>query len=60
MAESGGLDLNAAEAQAQAMPIIIDGSTTNGPSTQNITNLTPMGDVSEPYSKDYMRSLFGG
>ena len=60
VAESGGLDLNAAEAQAQAMPIIIDGSTTNGPSTQNITNLTPMGDVSEPYSKDYMRSLFGG
>ena len=58
--ETGSLDLNAAEAQAQAMPIIIDGSTTNGPSTQNITNLTPMGDVSEPYSKDYMRSLFGG
>jgi hypothetical protein len=58
--ETGGLDLSAAEAQAASMPIVIDGSTTNGPSTQNITNLTPMGDVSEPYSKDYMRSLFGG
>jgi len=58
--ETGGLDLRAAEGQAANMPIVIDSSTTNGPSTQNITNLTPMGDVSEPYSKDYMRSLFGG
>jgi len=58
--EKGGLDLRAAEGQAANMPIVIDSSTTNGPSTQNITNLTPMGDVSEPYSKDYMRSLFGG
>ena len=59
VAESGGLDLNAAEVQAQSMPIVIDSSTTNGPTNQTITNLTPMGDVSEPYSKDYMRSLFG-
>ena len=58
--ETGGLDLRAAEAQAANMPIIIDNSSTGGNSTQNITNLTPMGDVSEPYSKDYMRSLFGG
>ena len=49
----------AAEARAQNMPIIIDNSQTNGPSMQQITNLTPTGDVSEPYSRDYMRSLFG-
>ena len=58
--ETGGLDLRAAEAQAKQMPIIIDNSSTTGPSMQNITNLSPSGDVSEPYSKDYMRSLFGG
>ena len=58
--ESGGLDLRAAEARANQMPIVIDNSTTNGPSMQQITNMTPEGDVSEPYSKDYMRSLFGG
>lgn len=57
--EQGGLDLRAAEARAQNMPIIIDNSQTNGPSMQQITNLTPAGDVSEPYSRDYMRSLFG-
>ena len=57
--ESGGLDLRAAEARANQMPIVIDNSTTNGPSMQQITNMTPQGDVSEPYSKDYMRSLFG-
>jgi len=57
--ESGGLDLRAAEARAKQMPIVIDNSTTNGPSMQQITNMTPQGDVSEPYSKDYMRSLFG-
>lgn len=58
--KEGPLDLSAAMQQAQAMPIVIDSSTTNGPTNQTITNLTPMGDVSEPYSKDYMRSLFGG
>jgi len=58
--EQGGLDLRAAEARAKQMPIVIDNSTTNGPSMQQITNMTPQGDVSEPYSKDYMRSLFGG
>ena len=57
--EQGGLDLRAAEARAQNMPVIIDNSQTNGPSMQQITNLTPAGDVSEPYSRDYMRSLFG-
>ena len=57
--EQGGLDLRAAEARAQQMPIIIDNSQTTGPSMQQITNLTPAGDVSEPYSRDYMRSLFG-
>lgn len=56
--EQGGLDLRAAEARAQQMPIIIDNSQTTGPSMQQITNLTPAGDVSEPYSRDYMRSLF--
>ena len=58
--QQGGLDLRAAEARAQQMPVIIDNSQTNGPSMQQITNLTPSGDVSEPYSRDYMRSLFGG
>ena len=56
----GPLDLSAGIQQAANMPIIIDNSSTGGNSTQNITNLTPSGDVSEPYSKDYMRSLFGG
>lgn len=56
--EQGGLDLRAAEARAQQMPIVIDNSQTTGPSMQQITNLTPAGDVSEPYSRDYMRSLF--
>ena len=56
----GPLDLAGAMETVSNMPIIIDNSSTSGPSTQNITNLTPTGDVSEPYSKDYMRSLFGG
>jgi len=56
----GPLDLSSGMQQAANMPIVIDSSTTNGPTQQTITNLTPMGDVSEPYSKDYMRSLFGG
>ena len=55
----GPLDLAGAMESAANMPIIIDNSSTGGNSTQNITNLTPSGDVSEPYSKDYMRSLFG-
>lgn len=58
--KEGGLDLAGAMESAANMPIIIDNSSTGGNSTQNITNLTPSGDVSEPYSKDYMRSLFGG
>ena len=57
--KEGGLDLAGAMERAANMPIIIDNSSTGGNSTQNITNLTPSGDVSEPYSKDYMRSLFG-
>ena len=57
--ELGGLDLRAAEAK-NAQPIVIDNSTVNGPSSQNITNLTASGDVSEAYSRSYMRSLFDG
>ena len=57
--ELGGLDLRAAEAQ-NAQPIVIDNSTVNGPSSHNITNLAASGDVSEAYSRSYMRSLFGG
>jgi len=57
--KEGGLDLAGAMESAANMPIIIDNSSTGGNSTQNITNLTASGDVSEPYSKDYMRSLFG-